>query len=215
MKNIIFIAPPAAGKGTQSDLLVKKYGYAHISTGDLLRAEVASGSTLGVELAEIMKSGTLVSDEIVTELLKNRLLKDDVKNGFILDGYPRTVEQAENLTNLAKEINLNLDLAIYLDLDEETALKRACGRITCSKCGRGYNKYEESLKPKTEGVCDDCGSALVSRSDDNEETFKARFENYIKSTKPLLNYYKDLGILREIEKSETPEETFSKIERVI
>ena len=205
MKNIIFIAPPAAGKGTQSELLVKKYGYAHISTGDLLREEVASGSELGNSLSEIMSSGQLVSDDIVNQLLKNRLQKDDVKKGFILDGYPRTVDQAKSLS----------DLAIYLDMDEELAMHRALGRITCSNCGKGYNKYEEAMKPKIEGKCDECGSELVSRSDDNEDTFKTRFQTYINNTKPLLKYYEDLGILNMIDNSGTPETTFSSIEKVI
>lgn len=215
MKNIIFIAPPAAGKGTQSDLLVKKYGYAHISTGDLLREEVASGSELGSTLSEIMKSGQLVSDEIVNELLKNRLQKDDAKKGFILDGYPRTVEQAASLSELASELELSLDSAIYLDMEEELAMHRALGRITCPKCGRGYNKYEDAMKPKNEGLCDDCECELTSRSDDNEETFKTRFQTYINNTKPLLKYYEDLGILNIIDNSGTPEATFSNIEKVI
>lgn len=215
MKNIIFIAPPAAGKGTQSDLLVKKYGYVHISTGDLLRNEVASGSELGEELSSIMKSGGLVSDEIVTELLKNRLDQDDARKGFILDGYPRTVSQAETLNKLANELNLSLDVAIYLDMDETTAMHRALGRITCPNCNRGYNKYEETMKPKQENVCDDCNVALTSRSDDNEETFKARFSSYIENTEPLLNYYKEVGILNIVDNSGTPEETFNKIGSVV
>ena len=156
MRNIIFIAPPAAGKGTQSDLLVKKYGYAHISTGDLLRNEVSSGTELGKKLDDILKSGSLVSDEIVTKLLKKRLEADDIQNGFILDGYPRTVNQAISLTDLAKELNIDLGIAIYLDMDKETAMHRALGRVTCPKCKRGYNKYEEILKPKVDMICDDC-----------------------------------------------------------
>lgn len=215
MKNIIFIAPPAAGKGTQSDLLVKKYGYAHISTGDLLREEVATGSKLGNELNEIMKSGELVSDEIVSILLKNRLLKDDAKKGFILDGYPRTVDQAKKLDILANELGLTLDVAIYLEMDEELAMHRALGRITCPKCGRGYNKYEDNMKPIKEMTCDDCDVELTSRSDDNEETFKNRFQTYIKNTEPLLKYYEDLGILNVVDNSSTPDSTFSNIEKVI
>lgn len=215
MKNIIFIAPPAAGKGTQSELLVKKYGYVHISTGDLLREEVSLGTELGNELDSIMKSGSLVSDEIVNKLLKNRLAKDDIKNGFILDGYPRTVEQAKSLNDIANELNISLDVALYLEMDSELAMKRALGRITCPKCGRGYNKYEDGLKPKVENICDDCNVELTSRSDDNEETFKARFETYITNTEPLLDYYKELGILNIIDNSGTPDSTFSNIEKVI
>ena len=215
MKNIIFIAPPAAGKGTQSDLLKRNYGYVHISTGDLLRNEVASGSELGQELADIMQSGALVSDDIVTRLLNNRLMKSDCKNGFILDGYPRNINQAKKLNNLLDDLNIKIEAAIYLDMDEEIAMHRALGRVTCPNCGRGYNKYEEVLKPKKMGICDDCGTELVSRSDDNEETFKERFNTYIENTKPLLDYYRESGILYVVDNSGTPEETFNKIESVI
>lgn len=213
MKNIIFIAPPAAGKGTQSDLLVKKYGYSHISTGDLLRSEVASGSELGNSLKDIMASGSLVSDEIVTTLLKNKLSTLD--GAFILDGYPRTLEQAKTLSNLAKELGIVLDTVLYLDMDSVTAMKRAVGRITCPSCKRGYNKYFDEVKPKLENICDDCNIQLESRSDDTEETFKTRFNSYIENTEPLLKYYKDLGILYMIDNSGTPQSTFEKIEEVI
>lgn len=213
MNNIIFIAPPAAGKGTQSDLLVKKYGYTHISTGDLLRSEVASGSELGNSLKEIMSSGSLVSDEIVTTLLRNKL--SSLEGNFILDGYPRTLEQAKTLSNLADELGIVLNTVIYLEMNETTAMHRALGRITCPKCKRGYNKFEELVKPKVENICDDCNVELESRSDDTEETFKIRFNTYIENTEPLLNYYIDLGILNVIDNSGTPQSTFEKIEEVI
>lgn len=215
MKNIIFIAPPAAGKGTQSDLLVKKYGYIHISTGDLLRNEVRCGTELGKSIDEVIKNGALVSDEIVTELLRKRLSSNDITNGFILDGYPRNVAQAITLDNLLQELNIQTPKAIYLEMDETLAMHRALGRVTCPKCNRGYNKYEDAVKPKIGGLCDDCGEALTSRSDDTEETFKIRYESYIKSTLPLLKYYEDLGILSIVDNSGTPESTFIKIEEVI
>ena len=215
MKNIIFIAPPAAGKGTQSDLLVKKYGYIHISTGDLLRDEMKNKTELGIRITDVMESGGLVSDEIVTELLRNRLSRDDVKSGFILDGYPRNIAQAQILDNLVKELNLNIDVVLYLEMSSEIAMKRALGRITCPKCGRGYNKYEDVLKPINESLCDDCNIELVSRTDDTEETFKTRFDTYIKNTEPLLNYYKEEGLLNIIDNSGTPDETFQNIESVI
>lgn len=215
MKNIIFIAPPAAGKGTQSELLVKRYGYAHISTGDLLRNEIASGSDLGKSITEIMNSGALVGDDIVTELLRKRLSQDDVKKGFILDGYPRNIDQAKTLKNLADELNIDLGVAIYLEMSQELAMHRALGRVTCPECGRGYNKYEDAMKPKNVDYCDDCNVLLTCRSDDNEETFKTRFATYIKNTEPLLEYYKEEGILSVIDNSGTPEETFTRIESVI
>ncbi|MCH5166560.1 MAG: adenylate kinase [Erysipelotrichales bacterium] len=215
MKNIIFIAPPAAGKGTQSAKLTEKYNYIHISTGDLLRSEIAEGTPLGKEIENIMASGHFVSDEIATEVLRKRLSKPDIANGFILDGYPRNVKQAEILDGIVKDLNISLDVAIYLSMDKTTAMHRALGRITCPNCNRGYNKYENILKPKNEWICDDCATELVSRSDDNEETFGIRFDDYVNKTEPLLDYYKEAGILKVIDNSGTPDETFKSIESVI
>ena len=213
--NIIFVAPPAAGKGTQSNLLVEKYGIAHISTGDLLREEVASGSDLGLSLKDKMASGELISDDIVLGLLKNRLMKDDVKKGFILDGYPRTLNQANTLDTMLEELNMKIDHVLYLDMDKTLAMHRALGRMTCPNCGAGYNKYEEVMKPKVDGKCDKCSSDLVSRSDDNEETFNTRFDTYLDNTQPLLDYYKERELLTVIDNSGTPEDTFNKIKEVI
>ena len=213
--NIIFVAPPAAGKGTQSNLLVEKYGLAHISTGDLLREESNSGSVLGNQLKVELTTGKLISDEIVINLLKNRLMKDDIKNGFILDGYPRSLEQARLLEGILDELNMKIDHVLYLDMDKELAMHRALGRLTCPKCGKGYNKYEEVMKPKVDGKCDDCHVDLESRSDDNEETFNTRFDTYINNTQPLLDYYKERDLLTVIDNSGTPEETFNKIKEVI
>lgn len=215
MKNVIFIAPPAAGKGTQSALLVEKYGSVHISTGDLLRNEIASHTELGKSIEDLMSKGLLISTEIVTELLRKRLSQDDIKRGFILDGYPRKYEQCQILSDLLDELDLKIDAVLYLDMDEKTAMHRALGRITCPKCNRGYNKYEQALMPKTPNICDDCKVELVSRSDDNEETFKIRFQEYLTSIEPILNYYDNLGILKKIDNSKTPEETFKSIESVI
>lgn len=213
--NIIFVAPPAAGKGTQSNLLVEKYGLAHISTGDLLREESNSGSDLGNQLKVELTTGKLISDEIVINLLKNRLMKDDIKNGFILDGYPRSLEQARLLEGILNELNMKIDHVLYLDMDKRLAMHRALGRLTCPNCGKGYNKYEEVMKPKVDGKCDDCHVDLESRSDDNEETFNTRFDTYINNTQPLLDYYKERDLLTVIDNSGTPEDTFNKIKEVI
>lgn len=214
MKNIIFIAPPAAGKGTQSEMLVKKYGYKHISTGDLLREEVKKESLLGKDIKKLMEAGKLISDEIVLNLLKSKIESSGVSSKFIFDGYPRTINQAESLSKLANELNFKLDCVIYLDIDELTAMKRAVGRVSCPSCGRGYNKYEEGLMSKEKDLCDDCKVPLTSRSDDNEETFKERFQTYLSNTKPLLDYYEKLGIINVVA-SLSPEETFKEIEGVV
>lgn len=212
MKNIIFIAPPAAGKGTQSDLLVKKYGYYHISTGDLLREEVRKQSDIGVKIQELMKSGQLVSDEIVSNLLKDTL--ESLDGPFILDGYPRDLNQIGILNNILKDINKSIDLVIQLDVNYDILVKRVTGRLSCPKCSRSYHKY--NLKPKVEWVCDDCGSDLISRTDDNEETFKNRYQTYLDNTEPILDYYNNLEIVKVIRDNKSDvNEVFAEIEKVI
>lgn len=215
MRNIVFIAPPAAGKGTQAQILKEKYGIAHISTGDLLREEVKKGTKLGNELSEQMKSGKLISDEIVTNLLKNRLQMADTNNGYILDGYPRNISQAENLEKILNDIKKPIDYVIYLDIDEDTAMKRACGRLQCSNCGKIYNKYFNESKPKTENICDKCNIELLHRADDNEDSFKVRFKTFIESTKPLVDYYRNKNLLYTIDSSISKEYTSEQIDKIL
>lgn len=213
MKNVIFIAPPAAGKGTQSELLVENFNYIHISTGDLLRNKQNDGSDLGNTIKELLKTGKLINDEIVTELLKEKF--ENTKGPFILDGYPRNINQAKTLDTIFNNLNINDYAVIYLDVDEDTAMKRALGRITCPKCKRTYNKYNELTKPKETGICDDCKIELIGRSDDNEDTFKIRFNEYLNNTKPLLNYYKEKGLLYVMENKIDPSDLFMDIKEVI
>ena len=214
MKNIIFIAPPAAGKGTQSELLCEKYGYVHISTGDLLRG-VDATSELGIEVNNIMQSGSLVSDEIIFKLIEERLSRDDVKNGIILDGFPRTLNQAKVYEELQNKLGLTDYVVIFINISEEMAMGRALGRLGCPKCGRIFHKASVQMMPKTEGICDDCNVELVSRDDDNEESFKKRFNTYIENTKPLIDYYKELGKLVTIEADVDKMVTNAEIEKVI
>lgn len=185
MKNVIFIAPPAAGKGTQSNRLVE-LGYEHISTGDILREEIAKKTDLGLIIKDIISKGYLVSDEIVFKLIKNKLT--NLNKPFILDGFPRTLNQAILLDELLVELNQTNYRVIYLDIELEEALKRALGRLTC-KCGTSYNNEFALLKPKVDGVCDKCGSILEKRNDDNEESFKVRFETFIKNNEPIKDFY--------------------------
>ena len=188
MKNVIFIAPPAAGKGTQSSNL-KDLGYVHISTGDMLREEIASNSEIGLIVKDIISKGNLVSDDIVFKLINNKLTNLD--KPFILDGFPRTIKQAELLNELLYNLNIDNYEVVYLDLSMEDAIKRALGRLTCNKCGASYNKYYEALQPKEENICDKCGSILETRSDDNEESFKVRFNTFTTNTEPIKEYYKN------------------------
>lgn len=197
MKNVIFIAPPAAGKGTQSNMLVD-LGYIHISTGDMLREEIAKESSLGLKIKDIMNSGELVSDEIVFELIENKLRTTN--KPFILDGFPRTLNQAKLLDELLSDLNIDNYKVIYLEIELEEALKRALGRLTC-KCGASYNSEFTALMPKVAGICDKCGSALEKRCDDNEESFKVRFETFIKNNEPIINFYKSKNRLYTIDTS--------------
>ena len=213
MKNIIFIAPPAAGKGTQSELLVSEFGYNHISTGDLLRSKQNDGSELGNYIKDLLSQGKFVDDDIVTKLLSDKL--SSINGPFILDGYPRNIEQANILENVLKSLSLSIDAVIYLNVDSGSAMKRALGRISCPKCNKIYNKYIEEKMPKVTNICDDCGVELIGRSDDNEESFKIRFDTYISQTQPLLDYYKSNGLLVIIDKVNTPNETFEEVKKVI
>ncbi len=217
MKNIIFIAPPAAGKGTQSKLVSAEYNIPHISTGDLLREEVNSGSDLGVYLKQEMDKGNLISDETITTLLKNRLSKSDCENGYILDGYPRNVTQAKIYENLLKELNKDLGKVIFLDIDKSLALERTLSRIVCPNCGASYNLNIEALKPIKEGICDKCNNTLKIRSDDNKETFLNRFDTYINNTKELIDYYDKLGVLSRIKinKEDSAQDIFNEIKKII
>lgn len=195
MNNVIFIAPPAAGKGTQSSRLTE-LGYIHISAGDMLREEVAKKTELGNEINEIISKGLLVSDELIFELISNKLTS--IEKPFILDGFPRTITQAKLLDELLNNINRNNYKVIYLDIELEDALKRALGRLTC-KCGASYNSEFEALKPKVANICDKCGSVLEIRSDDNEESFRVRFETFLKNIEPIVEYYESKNRLYKID----------------
>ncbi len=216
MKNIIFIAPPAAGKGTQAKLVSEQYNIPHISTGDLLRQEIATGSELGKKIQEQIDKGNLVSDEIITSLLKKRITEEDCQNGYILDGYPRTISQAEIYHNLLKELNYDKGIVIFLDIDKDLALKRTISRIICPNCGSSYNLLVDELKPKKENICDRCHHQLKTRSDDTEDIFIHRFDTYINSTKDLIEYYKNLHILRCIKVEEkTARQIFEEVKRAL
>ena len=215
MKNIIFIAPPAAGKGTQSAILEKKYNLPHISTGDILREEAKRDTELGRYISEVLSSGGLVKDEVTYELLKNRLSQDDCKNGYILDGFPRNIEQAYKYDEILNSLNQQLGYVIQLDIDEETLEKRITGRRICPDCKTVYNLNSETEKPTQESICDKCGGRLYQRNDDNITSFKNRYELYLEKTKPLLDYYGKKGILYVIDGNNSVDEVSKKIDSVL
>lgn len=215
MKSIIFIAPPAAGKGTQSKLISEKYNMPHISTGDLLRSAINDNSATSIKIKEIMEQGKLVGDDIILELLENRLSQDDCKNGYILDGFPRNVNQAIEYDKLLEKLNRDLGLVILLDLDKEIAKKRIVGRLSCKKCGSVYNAYIEESKPKKEGFCDKCDIELSKRADDNFETFEERYNTYLTETQPLIEYYENKSNLYRVDSSVSTDIVFKELEKLI
>lgn len=209
--SIILIAPPAAGKGTQSELISSKYDFVHISTGDLLR-EVALTNP---DVNELLESGNLVDDDMIIDLLKDRLMRPDCRKGFILDGFPRTVNQALKYEFMMNELGVNKNLVIFLDVSKELAYKRICGRLVCPNCKQVYNDLIEESMPKVLGKCDECHVDLVKRSDDNYETFNERYDVYYDSTAPLINYYKEKGILYKIDSGIGKDNVFKVIQDII
>ena len=214
MKNIMLIAPPAAGKGTQAEILEKKYKIPHISTGDILRDVSKEDSEIGNYVREILASGNLVKDEITYELVKERLSKNDCKNGYIIDGFPRNFEQALAYDNILDEIGYDVGIVIVIDIDKETLEKRIIGRRICDNCHAVYNINEEDKRPKEESICDKCGGKLYQRSDDNLESFNTRFETFLEHTYPLVDYYEKENVLYRV-KSVDVDNTMKEIEAII
>lgn len=214
MMNLILMGPPGAGKGTQSQRLEKSHGIVQLSTGDMLRAEVAAGSDLGKEAKEVMESGGLVSDELIVAMISSRIDQDDCKNGFILDGFPRTTPQAEALDTMLTEKGLKIEHVIEMKVDDEAMVKRITGRFTCAGCGAGY--HDEFQKPEKEGVCDQCGGTeFTRRADDNAETVRARLQAYHEQTAPILSYYKEKGAMKSVEGMATIDEVTEQLNAVL
>lgn len=215
MKSIIFIAPPAAGKGTMSHMLVDEYHIPHISTGDLLRDEVKGDTEFARVLKAKMESGLLISDDIILNLLEKRISKADCENGYILDGFPRTIKQAVAYEEILENLKKPLGKVIYLGVKKETAKKRIVGRVSCPSCKAVYNELIEESKPKIKGICDKCKSSLVKRSDDNEETFDVRFNTYLANTEPLIRYYDDKNVLYRIPEDFDKEQAYQMIVKIM
>ncbi len=196
--NILLIGPPGAGKGTQAKRLEEAFGMIQLSTGDMLRAAVASGSAVGQQAKEIMDRGDLVPDALIIDMISERIDRDDCAGGFILDGFPRTVPQADALTKMLVEKDISLDRVIEIAVDDDAMVTRITGRLTCANCGKGY--HDEFEKPEVDGVCDKCGATEFNRrADDNAETVRNRLAAYHEQTAPILAYYKDRGVLSSVD----------------
>ena len=215
-KEFIFLGPPACGKGTQTSMLAKHLGLPHVDTGSLLRAEIAADTPNGKIAKTFIDKGNLVPVELVGAIIRDKLISDDCKNGYILDGYPRSVEQADMLCKINSEIDGNNQVdfkAIYFETDESILVSRIVNRRSCPHCGEIYNlKYKPS---KVEGICDKCGTKLTQRKDDNEETATARFDTYFNETAPLIDYYKEKNLLWSINADGTIEEVWKRLIKVI
>ena len=210
---IIMLGAPGAGKGTQAKMLAEKYGIPHVSTGDIFRANIKDQTELGMEAKKYMDQGLLVPDELTVKILLDRVSKDDCKNGYVLDGFPRTIPQAEVLDKAVSDLNENIDFAINVDVKDENIIKRMSGRRACLKCGATY--HIEHIPPKQEGICDKCGSELVLRDDDKPETVKKRLDVYHEQTQPLIDYYNKKGILREVDGSQDMKDVFNAITAIL
>jgi len=211
---LVLLGPPGAGKGTQSEVLEQRCGMVQLSTGEVLRSAIAEGSDLGKQVQSLMDSGSLVPDDIVIRMIAERIGKSDCDNGFVLDGCPRTLAQAEALDDMLAEKGMALDHVIEMAVDADEMVRRISGRYSCRSCGAGY--HDEFKKPKTDGVCDQCGGTEFDRrSDDNAETVRNRLEAYDKQTAPLLPYYRDKGLLRTIDAMASIDAVTRELENVI
>ncbi len=205
---LILLGPPGAGKGTIAALISEKYKIPGISTGDIFRKAVKDSTPLGIKVKEIMNKGELVPDEVTCDLVKERLGQDDVKNGYMLDGFPRTIPQAESLSTFAE-----IDIVINFICSNDVVISRLSGRRICRECGKIY--HVTNMPPKTEGVCDICSGELYIRDDDKIESIKNRLEIYKEQTEPLINFYKNLNLLKDIDSSKTPKKAMEQITEIL
>ncbi|EIJ79997.1 adenylate kinase [Bacillus methanolicus PB1] len=211
--NLVLMGLPGAGKGTQAEKIVEKYDIPHISTGDMFRAAMNEGTELGLKAKSFMDKGELVPDEVTIGIVRERLSKDDCQKGFLLDGFPRTVAQAEALEAMLASMDKKIDYVIYVDVDQDILMERLTGRRICKSCGATYHLVFNP--PNAEGVCDRCGGELYQRADDNSETVQNRLEVNKKQTKPLLDFYESKGYLRNINGQQEIEKVFADIDELL
>ena len=210
---IIMLGAPGAGKGTQAKMIAEKYGVPHVSTGDIFRANIKNGTQLGMEAKKYMDQGLLVPDELTVRILLDRVAQDDCKNGYVLDGFPRTIPQAQVLDEALTKLGDKIDYAIDVDVPDENIIRRMSGRRACLTCGATY--HIEHIPPKKEGICDKCGSELVLRDDDKPETVKNRLAVYHEQTQPLIDFYEKKGVLRTVDGTLPMEEVFAAITGIL
>lgn len=211
--NLLIVGAPGVGKGTASKGIVEKFNVVHISTGDMLRSAITNQTEVGKLAKSYMDKGQLVPDTVIQDLIIERLSQDDVKNGFLFDGYPRTVKQAESLKTILDNINSKIDAVINLEVPDEILIKRIEGRRTCPVCGSSYNIFFKSSK--VEGICDECGANLIIRSDDNAESVKQRLSEFRANTQPVIEYYKKLGVVKNINGNLNRDDVFKEIEKAL
>ncbi len=210
---IIMLGAPGAGKGTQAKLIADKYGIPHISTGDIFRANIKNGTPLGMEAKSYMDQGLLVPDELTVKILLDRVAQEDCKKGYVLDGFPRTIPQAEVLDQELAKLHDQIDHAIDVDVPDENIIRRMGGRRACVSCGATY--HIEYIKPHKEGICDDCGQELVLRDDDKPETVGKRLDVYHEQTQPLIDFYDHKGILRTVDGTQDMQDVFDAIVAIL
>ncbi|MCR5743101.1 MAG: adenylate kinase [Lachnospiraceae bacterium] len=210
---IIMLGAPGAGKGTQAKMIADKYSIPHISTGDIFRANIKNGTELGKEAKKYMDQGQLVPDELTVKILLDRVAQDDCKNGYVLDGFPRTIPQAEVLTDALNKLGEKIDYAVNVDVPDENIINRMGGRRACVTCGATYHVVY--IPTKVEGICDRCGSALILRDDDKPETVKKRLDVYHAQTQPLIDYYTAAGVLRSVDGTQDMKDVFNDIVKIL
>ena len=210
---IVMLGAPGAGKGTQAKMIAEKYTIPHISTGDIFRANIKEGTPLGLEAKSYMDQGKLVPDELTVKILLDRVAKDDCKNGYVLDGFPRTIPQANVLKEALAKQNDKIDYAINVDVPDENIVRRMSGRRACVTCGATY--HIEHVPPKKEGICDKCGSALILRDDDKPDTVLNRLKVYHDQTQPLIDFYNNEGILKEVDGTIDVKDVFESIVKIL
>lgn len=210
---IIMLGAPGAGKGTQAKMIADQYSIPHISTGDIFRANIKEGTDLGKEAKSYMDKGQLVPDELTVKILLDRVAKEDCKNGYVLDGFPRTIPQAEVLEDALTKLNDKIDYAINVEVPDENIVRRMSGRRACLSCGATYHIVH--IPPKAEGVCDRCGKDLVLRDDDKEETVQKRLNVYHEQTQPLIDFYEKKGVLKEVDGTVDMKDVFAAITRIL